>query len=76
MSQSAVGKFSGPLLSATWRRMKDFAGLDNDATYLWPRWLILRAVGLVFIVILCRICSWLANTAFAADNSVSRRSPA
>ncbi|MBP9914005.1 MAG: lipase maturation factor family protein, partial [Opitutaceae bacterium] len=48
-------KFSGPLLSATWRRMKDFAGLDNDATYLWPRWLILRAVGLVFMVIFAGI---------------------
>ncbi len=43
------------LLSAAWRRMKDFAGLGNDATYLWPRWLILRGVGLVFIVIFAGI---------------------
>ncbi len=35
--------------------MQDFAGLGNDATYLWPRWLVLRAVGLVFIVIFAGI---------------------
>ncbi len=30
--------------------MKDFAGAGGDATYLWPRWLVLRAVGLVFVL--------------------------
>ena len=38
-------------LGEAWRRMKDFAGLGGDATYLWPRWFVLRAVGLVFIVV-------------------------
>jgi hypothetical protein len=38
-------------LGEAWLRMKDFAGLGGDATYLWPRWLVLRAVGLVFIVV-------------------------
>lgn len=52
---SQPGNPSLPLLPAVWRRMQDFAGVGNDATYLWPRWLILRAVGLVFIVIFAGI---------------------
>ena len=32
----------------TWRQLRVFSGLGSDATYLWPRWLLLRAVGLVF----------------------------
>ena len=31
--------------------MRDFAGATGDATYLWPRWLVLRAVGLVYVII-------------------------
>ncbi len=38
-----------------WRAVRDFAGLHNDATYLWPRWLLLRAVGLVFIFVFAGI---------------------
>jgi lipase maturation factor 1 len=34
---------------ALWSQVKEFAGLGGDATYLWPRWLVLRAVGLVYI---------------------------
>ena len=38
-----------------WRAVRDFAGLAGDATYLWPRWLLLRAVGLVFIFVFAGI---------------------
>ena len=31
--------------------MEDFAGAGGDATYLWPRWLFLRAVGLVYVLV-------------------------
>jgi len=34
-----------------WDRVKDFSGLGGDATYLWPRWLVLRAVGIVYIFV-------------------------
>ena len=34
-----------------WKNARDFAGLGPDSTFLWPRWLVLRAVGLVFVVI-------------------------
>ncbi|MEO6876292.1 MAG: lipase maturation factor family protein, partial [Opitutaceae bacterium] len=37
-----------------WIRIKDFSGW-GDATYLWPRWLVLRAVGLVFVLIFAGI---------------------
>ena len=37
--------------TGTWRRGRDFAGATGDATYLWPRWLVLRAVGLVYALI-------------------------
>jgi hypothetical protein len=38
-----------------WSRLKDFSGIGGDATYLWPRWLVLRAVGLVYIFIFAGI---------------------
>ncbi len=31
--------------------LRSFAGLTGDATYLWPRWLVLRAIGLVYVVV-------------------------
>lgn len=34
-----------------WERVKDFSGLGGDATYLWPRWIVLRAVGVVYIFV-------------------------
>ncbi|MBE34964.1 MAG: hypothetical protein CMI16_05330 [Opitutaceae bacterium] len=38
-----------------WTRIKDFAGYGGEATYLWPRWFFLRAVGIVFIIIFAGI---------------------
>ncbi len=42
-------------LRAAWRPLEDFAGLSGDATYFWPRWLVLRAVGLVFVIVFAGI---------------------
>ena len=39
----------------TWHRVKDFSGLEGDATYLWPRWIVLRAVGFVFVLVFAGI---------------------
>lgn len=39
------------LAAAAGRGMKDFAGLGADASHLWPRWLILRGVGVVFLFV-------------------------
>ena len=49
-SQSSAGV---PL--QVWRRVMDFAGLHTDATYLWPRWLVLRAVGVIYIFVFAGI---------------------
>lgn len=34
-----------------WFEVRDFAGAGGGATYLWTRWLVLRAVGLVYLFI-------------------------
>ena len=39
------------LLHHSWMRLKDFSGLHGDATHLWPRWLVIRAVGLVYLFV-------------------------
>jgi hypothetical protein len=33
-----------------WRQLKDFSGYGGGATYLLPRWILLRCVGAVFII--------------------------
>lgn len=40
-----------PLLKAAWSQLRSFSGFGRDATYLWPRWIVLRAVGLVYVII-------------------------
>lgn len=47
--------FVRSLLTGAWRQARDFAGYETDATYLWPRWLVLRAVGLVLVVVFAGI---------------------
>jgi len=32
-------------------QLRSFCGLGGDATYLWPRWFFLRAVGVVYVII-------------------------
>jgi len=43
------------LFKAAWRELRTFAGFGRDATYLWPRWLVLRGVGLVYVCIFAGI---------------------
>ena len=40
-----------PLGRFLWARLREFSSLGGGATYLWPRWIFLRAVGLVFVVV-------------------------
>ncbi len=48
---------SGPAAWArgTWFRLREFAGAAGNATYLWPRWIVLRAVGVVFLYVFAGI---------------------
>ena len=43
------------VLAGTWNQVKDFGGLGGEATYLWPRWIVLRAVGVVFVLVFAGI---------------------
>jgi hypothetical protein len=46
--------WSARFVRGAWRELRSFAGV-GEATYLVPRWLLLRAVGLVFVVVFCGI---------------------
>jgi hypothetical protein len=57
-----------------WQRLVsaplDFAGFRTDATFLWTRWLVLRAVGVVFIFIFAGIIA--EGQAFLAPNGIAQ----
>jgi hypothetical protein len=55
VTSPAPSPFAARILAAPWRRLRDFGGWSADATYLWPRWLLLRAIGLVFILVFAGI---------------------
>src|SRR6478609_8507484 len=39
------------LFKAGWSQLRSFSGFGGEASYLWPRWVVLRGVGLVYVVI-------------------------
>ena len=39
------------VLRSAWRQIKDFSALGGEATYLWPRWIVLRGIGVVYVLI-------------------------
>lgn len=38
-------------LGGLWQRLREFSGAAGNATYLWPRWIVLRAVGVVYLFV-------------------------
>lgn len=42
-------------LKALGRNAREFGGLEPGSSFLWPRWLVLRAVGAVFVIIFAGI---------------------
>ena len=52
---NASGKYLRSLTSAPWGRAKAYFGFGETETYLWPRWILLRAVGVVFIIVFAGI---------------------
>ena len=40
---------------AAWRQLRTFCGFGGDASYLWSRWVVLRGVGLVYVIIFAGI---------------------
>jgi len=50
LGSRGLGLF-GLIRSYISRSIKDFAAIDTANTYLWPRWVVLRGVGIVFVFI-------------------------
>lgn len=52
-----VGAVSPPggIPARIWRHIREFSGLCGDATFLWPRWMVLRAVAVIFIFVFAGI---------------------
>jgi hypothetical protein len=42
-------------LKTAWQNALDFCGIRATATCLWPRWVVLRAVGLVYLIVFAGI---------------------
>lgn len=53
-----------------WRSAKDYSGWSGEATYLWPRWLLLRAVGVVYLFIFGGILT--EGQALLAPNGIAQ----
>ena len=43
------------LVGGIWRQLREFSAMGGGATFLWPRWLVLRAVGVVYLFIFAGI---------------------
>ena len=56
--------------AAVWRPLKEFAGLGGEATYLWPRWIVLRAVGVVYLFVFAGIFA--EGQALLAPNGIAQ----
>jgi len=71
-AKNAVGLFERPtgLRGWGWRSVKEFAGLGGEATYFWPRWLVLRAVGVVYLFIFAGIFA--EGQALLAPNGIAQ----
>ena len=56
VAQAQGRSWSAPALGRRlWGPVREFAGYDGSATYLRPRWLVLRAVGVIFLVVFAGI---------------------
>lgn len=42
-------------LKTAWQNALEFCGIDAASTCLWPRWIILRAVGVIYLIIFAGI---------------------
>ena len=43
------------LVESAWKNCRDFCALEAGSTHLWTRWLLLRAVGFVYVLIFAGI---------------------
>lgn len=52
-----------------WHNTKEFSGAAGDASLLWPRWFVLRGVGIIFV--LAFLCIVVEGQALAGPNGIS-----
>ena len=64
---TSAEKRGGPAAWA-WRRLREFAGVEGDATFFWTRWIVLRAVGVVFLFVFAGII--VQGQAIVAPNGI------
>lgn len=53
-----------------WRQLREFAGAEGDATFFWTRWIVLRAVGVVFLFVFAGIIA--QGQAIVAPNGIAQ----
>lgn len=58
------------LLAGAWQRLREFSGIGGNATYFWTRWLVLRAVGVVFLFVFAGILA--EGQAILAPNGIAQ----
>jgi len=69
-TEGAVGETPSRAWPARlWPNMKEFSGAAGDASLLWPRWFVLRGVGLIFV--LAFLCIVVEGQALAGPNGIS-----
>jgi len=54
-SASPLPKSSSSFPQKIWQNVQEFSAFEGRASYLWARWLVLRAIGLVYVVIFAGI---------------------
>ena len=68
--EGAVGGAPSRSLPAQlWHNVKEFSGAAGDASLLWPRWFVLRGLGLIFV--LAFLCIVVEGQALAGPNGIS-----
>lgn len=69
-TEGAVGDAPARSWSARiWRNTTEFSGAAGDASLLWPRWFVLRGVGLIFVFAFLGII--VEGQALAGPNGIS-----
>ncbi|MSU23143.1 MAG: hypothetical protein EXS32_04885 [Opitutus sp.] len=53
-----------------WRQVREFSALGGDATYFWPRWFVLRAVGVVYLFVFAGVIA--QGQALLAPNGLAQ----
>jgi lipase maturation factor 1 len=51
MMTALAGSPPKPWYGTAWKRLKEFCVAEGSATFIWTRWIMLRAVGILYVII-------------------------